>query len=143
MSKIFKLFVLSLCLFMISIPCFAGNLLQQEYETQKAAKVSSNPMTSNYTKEALLKNDYETYLNGGNSFYKELITQKEKQMKQRTANNLNLRYVDLMLKQYDLIVRSFNTNLFHLNKINVDDSEYSQLDNEVKLLIFSFNVLAD
>lgn len=138
MSKIFKLFVLSLCLFMISIPCFAGNLLQQEYETQKASEVSSNPMTSNYTKEALLKNDYEGYLNGGRSLFGMIRYIQEESPK----NSLDFKYADLMLKQYNMYVKTYNQKIFQLKKIIVDDTDYKLLKENTKEVISVFNLIA-
>lgn len=129
---IFTLFLL------IVNPVFAGNLLQQEYETQKASEVSRNPMTSNYTKEALLKNDYEGYLNGGRSLFGMIRYIQEESPK----NSLDFKYADLMLKQYNMYVKTYNQKIFQLKKIIVDDTDYKLLKENTKEVISVFNLIA-
>ena len=97
MSKIFKLFVLSLCLFMISIPCFAGNILQQQDELKFIQKVANNPLPTNYGKDYLIREDYYAYWNGKDSFYGHVINTLEDISKSNIPNKeLNIKYLKLL-----------------------------------------------
>lgn len=62
MSKIFRLFILSLCLLSLQLNCFAGNILQQEYETAKIQELAQEPTLHNMSKRGLIEDDYLGYL---------------------------------------------------------------------------------
>lgn len=142
MSKIYKLFVLLLCLLSLQLNCFAGNILQQEYEAQEASKVAKDATFHNMTAIGLIQDDYLHYLNGGGSLYGVLMYQKERLQKHPTSkNSLDLRYINLMIKKYDIIVKGMNPHLIKPNRIIVDDTEYKQLSEDVKRVMAGLNLM--
>lgn len=138
MKNLLLLFVL--CLF--SLPVFAGNLLQQEYEIKEAVKVTQDLSFHNLSKRGLLENDYQCYLNGGGSLYGVMKYEQERLQKITTPEkNLDLRYINLALKKYDLIIKNQNPHLVHPDKIIIDDKDYKILTDNTKSIIAGFNML--
>lgn len=138
MSKIYKLFVLLLCLLSLQLNCFAGNILQQEYETAKMQETAQESVFYNMSKESLLENDYQSYLNGGRSLYGYLLASVEENSK----SSLDFKYHNLMLKQYNMYIKTYNHQLFRLKKIIVDDTDYKLLKENTKEVISVFNLIA-
>lgn len=134
-----KQILLTILLLFLALPCFAGNLLQQEYETAKMEKAATNPIASLYSKSALFENDYLGYLNGWNSIFGELKNLQATLPK----NSLDYRYINLAVKQYEMAVKTYNRDVFSLKKIIIDDSDYKLLHDETKLNIGAFNFIAD
>lgn len=133
---IFVLFLL------IANPAFAGNLLQQEYETTKAVEISKDTSLYNKSAKGLIQDDYLHYLNGGGSLYGVLIYKKEQLEKNvKSTNSLDLRYVNLMIKKYDLVIKGINNHLVKPDKIVVDDVEYKQLSEDVKNVMAGLNLI--
>lgn len=133
-----KILVLLLCVVSLQLSCFAGNLLQQEYETAKMQEVAQEQTLYNASKESLLKNDYQAYLNSGRSLYGMIRYIQEESPK----NSLDFKYADLMLKQYDIYVKTYNQQLFKLKKIIADDTDYKLLKENTKEVIALFNLIA-
>lgn len=139
MKNLLLLFVL--CLF--SLPVFAGNLLQQEYETKEAVKFTQDLSFHNMSKRGLLENDYQGYLNGGRSLYGMLKYEQERLEKITTPEkNLDLRYINIMIKRYDTRIKAINSQLFNLQKIIVNDDEYKYLSKDTKVALAMFNLIA-
>lgn len=138
MSKIYKIFVLLLCLLSLQLNCFAGNILQQEYETAKMQETAQESVFYNMSKESLLENDYQSYLNGGRSLYGYLLASVEENSK----SSLDFKYHNLMLKQYNMYIKTYNHQLFRLKKIIIDDNDYKLLKEETKSVVAGFNLIA-
>lgn len=134
-----KLIILTLLLLTVN-PVFAGNLLQQEYETAKMSEMAQEPTFYNMSKERLFENDYQGYLNGGRSLYGYLLTAKEEA--EKTKNTIDLKYVNLMLNQYNTRVKTTNSGVFYLKRITVEDADYKKLSELVKDSLFFYNLMA-
>ena len=62
--------LLVIFLMFLALPCFAGNLLQQEDEVRFAREIAKAQETfPNYSKEFLIREDYNGYMNGKDSLY--------------------------------------------------------------------------
>lgn len=135
--KRFILLILSLLCFIS--PVFAGNLLQQEYETAKMSKIASDPSMLNYNKQSLLQDDYLVYLHNGNSILGDL----KKLQATLSKNSLDYRYINIAVQQYETTVRTYNQKMFYMKKIIIDDSDYQKLRAETKQAIGAYNFLAN
>ncbi len=126
---------------MLSIPCFAGNLLQQEFETAKMQEVAQQPALHNMSKRGLIEDDYLGYLNGKDSLYGVILYKKEELEKSSSpVKHINLRYLNLVLEGYNFVIKNKNPQMFQPNKIIVDDKDYRQLDEDIKSIISGFNM---
>ena len=132
-----KKIILTILILFLVLPCFAGNLLQQEYETAKMQELAQEPAFYNKTAKGLIEDDYLHYLNGGGSLYGVLKYGQEKLPK----DSLDLKYVNLMLTKYDIIIKNRNPQLIKPDKIIVDDEDYKRLSDEVKSDIAIFNLI--
>ena len=132
-----KLITIILLLLVIN-PVFAGNLLQQEFETKKQQEAAMDSRLYNISKEQLLYNDYIGYLNGQKAFYGGLVYG----LKNENKNSLDFKYINLMYQQYNARIQATNPQLFRLQKIIVDDDDYKLLKDETKEGIAAFNLLA-
>lgn len=132
-----KKIILTILLLFLALPCFAGNLLQQEYETAKMSEMAQEPAFYNLSKRGLIENDYSAYLNGGGSLYGVLKYKQGRLPK----NSLDLKYVNLILAKYDIIVKNRNSQLIQPDKIIVDDKDYKMLSDDVKSDIAVFNII--
>lgn len=132
-----KLIILAILVLFLALPCFAGNLMQQEYETAKMQELAQEPAFYNKTAKGLIEDDYLHYLNGGGSLYGVLKYGQEKLPK----DSLDLKYVNLMLTKYDIIIKNRNPQLIKPDKIIVDDEDYKRLSDEVKSDIAIFNLI--
>lgn len=132
-----KRIILTILILFLALPCFAGNVLQQEYETAKMAEMAQDPAYYNKTANGLIEDDYLHYLNGGGSLYGVLKYGQEKLPK----DSLDLKYVNLMLTKYDIIIKNRNPQLIKPDKIMVDDEDYKRLSDDVKSDIAIFNLI--
>lgn len=135
-----KKLILTILILFLALPCFAGNLLQQEYETKMAAELAKDPATANYTKEKLLENDYQGYLNGGRSLYGYILNLKKSA--KNTQNSTDLKYANLMQRHYDIRIKTNNSQLFNLQKITVEDKDYKKLSEVAKTCLYFYNLMA-
>ncbi len=137
-----KFFIVIISLFCLVSPVFAGNLLQQEYEAKEAGKVAQDAAFHNTTALGLIQDDYLHYLKGGGSLYGVLMYKKEQLEKNPASKkSLDLRYINLMLKKYDIIVKGINPHLIKPDRIIVDDTEYKQLSEDVKRVMAGLNLM--
>lgn len=132
-----KRIILTILLLFLALPVFAGNLLQQEYETAKMSEMAQEPTFYNLSKRGLIENDYSAYLNGGGSLYGVLKYKQGRLPK----NSLDLKYVNLILAKYDIIVKNRDSQLIQPDKIIVDDKDYKMLSDDVKSDIAVFNII--
>ncbi len=147
MSKIFKLFVLSLCLFMISIPCFAGNILQQQDELKFVQKFANYPLPIHYGKDYLIREDYYGYFQGKNSGYGYVVNTLEDISKSNVPNkDLNIKYLTLLKTKIETIVKLQNNSIDNnmrrnaaSQKIIIEDDDYKKLSSDVRDLIIMLN----
>lgn len=136
-----KVLILMLCLFCFIPPAFAGNILQQEYETAKMAELAQEPAFYNMSKRGLIEDDYLGYLNGKDSLYGVILYKKEELEKtSSTVKHINLRYLNLVLEGYNFVIKNKNPQMFQPEKIIVDDKDYRQLDEDIKSIISGFNM---
>ncbi len=132
-----KRIIITILILFLALPCFAGNLLQQEYETAKMSEMAQEPAFYNLSKRGLIENDYSAYLNGGGSLYGVLKYKQGRLPK----NSLDLKYVNLILAKYDIIVKNRNSQLIQPDKIIIDDKDYKMLSDDVKSDIAVFNII--
>lgn len=135
-----KFVILLISLLCLVSPALAGNVLQQQYETARMAEMAQETSFFNLSKERLLENDYQGYLNGGRSLYGYLLTAKEDALKAK--NEIDLKYINLMLNQYNIRVKTVNSNIFYLQTIKVDDEDYRNLSDLTKLCLYFHNLMA-
>lgn len=129
--------ILTILFLFLSLPTFAGNLLQQEYETAKMFEMAQDPIFYNKTAKGLIEDDYLTYLNGGDSIYGLMKNQQKKLPK----DSLDLKYINLMITKYDIIVKNLNPQLVKPNRIIVDDEDYKKLSDDVKKIMAGLNLI--
>lgn len=134
-----KKLIITLLLLSLSLPAFAGNLLQQEYETAKMQKIATDPSMLNFNKQSLLQDDYLTYLHNGNSILGDL----KKLQTTLPKNSLDYRYINLAVQKYETVVKTYNQQMFPMGKIIIDDSDYKLLRPETKQAIGAYNFLAN
>ena len=133
-----KKFLILILFLLIVNPVFAGNLLQQEYETARMFKMAQDPIFYNKTAKGLIEDDYLTYLNnGGDSIYG-LMKNKQKKL---PKDSLDLKYINLMIAKYDIIVKNLNPQLVKHDRIIVDDEDYKKLSDDVKKIIAGLNFI--
>lgn len=132
-----KRIIITILLLFLALPCFAGNVLQQEYETAKMAEMAQDPAFYNKTAKGLIEDDYLHYLNGGGSLYGVLKYKQEKLPK----DSLDLKYVNLMLARYDIIIKNINPQLVKPDRIIIEDDDYKKLSDDVKSVMSGFNLI--
>lgn len=132
-----KRIILTILLLFLALPCFAGNLLQQEYETTKMAEMAQSPAFYNKTAKGLIEDDYLHYLNGGGSLYG-VLRHKQQNLPE---DSLDLKYVNLMLARYDIIIKNINPQLVKPDRIIVEDDDYKKLSDDVKSVLSGFNLI--
>ena len=136
-----KRIILTILLLFLALPCFAGNLLQQEYETAKMQELAQEPAFYNISKRGLIEDDYLGYLNGKGSLYGVILYKKEELEKVTVpTKSIDLRYINLVLQKYNFIIKNKNPQLLAPDKIIVDDNDYKNLDKDVKDIISGFNL---
>lgn len=129
----------------LALPCFAGNLLQQEDEVRFAREIAKAQETfPNYSKEFLIREDYNGYMNGKDSLYGLVVNTMEDISKTNILNKeLNLHYLKLAKDKLQIIAttpQSSNINPAK-SKIVIDDTDYKKLDKQVKTVILSVNLV--
>lgn len=132
-----KRIIITILLLFLALPCFAGNLLQQEYETAKMSEMAQEPAFYNMSKRGLIEDDYNAYMNGGGSMYGVFKYKQENLPK----DSLDLKYVNLVLAKYDIIVKNINPQIIKPEKIIIDDEDYKRLSDDVKSDIALFNLI--
>lgn len=132
-----KRIILIISVIFLMLPAFAGNLLQQEYETAKMTETAQDPAFYNKTTKGLIEDDYLHYLNGGGSLYG-VLKYKQKNL---PKDSLNLKYVNLMLAKYDIIIKNINPQLVKPDRIIVEDDDYKKLSDEIKSVMSGFNLI--
>lgn len=132
-----KVLILMLCLFCFIPPVLAGNILQQEYETAKMQELAQEPAFYNKTAKGLIEDDYLHYLNGGGSLYG-VLKYKQKNL---SKDSFDLKYVNLMLAKYDIIIKNINPQLVKPDRIIVEDDDYKKLSDDVKSDMAIFNLI--
>ncbi len=131
--------LLVIFLMFLALPCFAGNLLQQEDEVRFAREiVAEDQNSSQYSKEFLLQDDYRGYLQGKDSLYGAILYALDELPK----NSIDYKYLDIASKKYELAIKNNNAQLFKLQKIIIDDIEYKQLKKNTRVLITCYNIIA-
>lgn len=134
-----KRIIITILLLFLALPGFAGNVLQQEYETAKMQTAYKNPVLLNMTKYDLFENDYLGYLNGAKSIFGELKNLQATLPK----NSLDYRYINLAVQQYEMAAKTYNQHLFSMKKIIIDDDDYKNLKNDTKVNIGAYNFIAN
>lgn len=132
-----KRIILIISVIFLMLPAFAGNILQQEYETAKMAEMAQDPVFYNKTTKGLIEDDYLHYLNGGGSLYG-VLKYKQKNL---PKDSLNLKYVNLMLAKYDIIIKNINPQLVKPDRIIVEDDDYKKLSDDIKSVMSGFNLI--
>lgn len=129
----------------LSLPCFAGNLLQQEDEVRFAREIAkAQEDFPNYPKQYLIKQDYEAYFNGGDSIYGEIVNMIKDISKINMPNKeLNLDYLKLIRNKMQIIATiPQNSNINPVqSKIIIEDNDYKKLDKKVREIIIFANIL--
>lgn len=147
MSKIFRLFILSLCLLSLQLNCFAGNVLQQQDELKFVQKRANDPIPIHYGKDYLIREDYYGYWNGKNSVYGYVVNTLEDISKSNIPNKeLNIKYLKLLKNKIETIVKLQNNTIDNnmrknsaSQKIIVDDEDYKNLSTDVQDIIIMCN----
>lgn len=136
-----KIVILLISLFCFISPVFAGNLMQQEYETAKMQELAQEPAFYNMSKRGVIEDDYYGYLNGKDSLYGVILYKKDELEKVTTPDkSIDLRYINLVLQKYDFIIKNKNPQLLAPDKIIVDDEDYKNINKDVKDIISGFNL---
>lgn len=138
--------LLIIFLMFLSLPCFAGNLLQQEDEVRFVREMTKEQQETfpNYPKQYLIKQDYEAYFNGGDSFYGEIANTIKDISKTNIPNKeLNLDYLKLVRNKMQIIsTMPQNSNINPVqSKIIIEDNDYKKLDKKVREIIIFANIL--
>ena len=136
-----KRIIITILILFLALPCFAGNLLQQEYETAKMSEMAREPVFYNISKRGLIEDDYLGYLNGKGSLYGVILYKKEELEKVTTPDkSIDLRYTNLVLQKYNFIIKNKNPQLLAPDKIIIDDNDYKSINKDVKDIISGFNL---
>lgn len=145
-----KRIISTILIIFLALPCFAGNVLQQQDELKLIQTHFSKtyvPVKSDSV--YLIKEDYQVYLEKGDSLYGR-FTETFNDIKKSNIPNkqLNLKYLGLLLNKLNTVIgvqdSSFNNQMFTnagLSKIIIDDSDYVKLTPKVKEYINSSNIM--
>ena len=142
-----KRIILTILVLFLALPCFAGNLLQQQDEINFIQKVANDPLPTQYGKDYLIREDYYGYWNGKDSLYGEIVNTLDDISKTNISNkDLNIKYLTLIKTKIETIVKLQNNtidNNMRLNaarqKIIIDDEDYKKLIKDVQRLIIMSN----
>ncbi len=130
--------LLVIFLILLSLPCFAGNLLQQEDEVRFAREIAKEP-APNYSKEFLIRQDYMSYINGKNALYGYVVNGIEDAHKFKNPT-LNQRYLKLIKNKIDNVLTASGNVNYNLTRIDIDDTDYEKLSDDTKRTICVFNI---
>ncbi len=131
-----KLLVIFLMFFSVTLLC--GNLLQQEDEVRFAREMAKEPAL-NYSKEFLIREDYNGYMNGKNALYGYVVNGIEDAHKFKNPT-LNQRYLKLIKNKIDNVLASSGNINYNLTRIDIDDTDYEKLSDDTKRTICVFNI---
>lgn len=143
-----KKFIITLLLLSLSLPAFAGNLLQQEDEARFANQMIKNGDVLPSDKVYLIKEDYYVYLHKGDSTYGLILNLIDEYQASNIPNkDLNIRYLKLLKAKIDNVVSVQDTSLdggkalkSSLSKIIIDDNDYKKLDKKIREGVTVVNV---
>ena len=145
-----KRIIITILLLFLALPCFAGNVLQQQDEL----KLLQTHFNKNYfpvraDKIYLIKEDYQVYLSHGDSIYGRIVESIVDIKKSNIPNKqLNLNYLELLLNKLNTVINiqdsTFNNQRFTnaaLAKIIIDDDDYSKLTPKVREHLNKGNII--
>lgn len=118
------------------MPVFAGDL-QYNWESN-FIKIESLDKINSVNPDKIVNDDYNAYLNNGKSFYGYILYIKQ-QYQDLPDTNLNKKYADMLFNNYHLRLKAVNTNTYLVGIIDIPDSEYQRLDDDIKMFICIFN----
>lgn len=144
-----KRIILVILVLFLALPCFAGNLMQQEYEAQFVNQMIKNGDVIPSDKAYMIKEDYYVYLRKGDSTYGLILNLIDKYQTSNIPNkDLNIRYLKLVKSKMDNVVAIKDTSLdggkalkTSLSKIIIDDDDYKKLDKSIREGITAINVM--
>ncbi len=141
-----KFFIFLVSLFCLTTPAIAGNVLQQQDEVKFVQKVANKPLPNHYGKDYLIREDYYTYFNGGESTYGLLLYYIDEAKKNK--NVVDLKYLNLAKSKIETVAKLQNNDIdsrMRINSINkkviIEDTDYQKLSKDVKDLITMINFL--
>ena len=143
-----KKIVFTILILFLTLPCFAGNLLQQNDELEYVQKNGMLPTPIYYKKDYLVREDYYGYLHGKNSVYGYIINTLEDISKSNIPHkDLNIKYLNLAKTKIETIVKLKNNDIdnnMRLNAVNkkivIDDADYTKLSDETKQIMIMCNI---
>ena len=144
-----KRIILTILILFLALPCFAGNVLQQQDELKFVQKVANDPLPTQYGKDYLIREDYYGYLNGKDSLYGSVVNYlKDLSKSNLPYKDLNIKYLSLLKSKIETIVNLQNNSIDNNMRVNaacqriiVDDKDYNSLSNTSKELINAYNVI--
>lgn len=144
-----KRIIITILILFLSLPCFAGNVLQQQDELKFVQKVANDPLPTQYGKDYLIREDYYGYLNGKDSLYGSVVNYlKDLSKSNLPYKDLNIKYLSLLKSKIETIVNLQNNSIDNNMRVNaasqriiVDDKDYNSLSNTSKELINIYNVI--
>ena len=144
-----KRIILTILIIFLALPCFAGNLLQQEYETKFVNQMIKQGDVIPSDKVYLIKEDYYVYLHKGDSTYGLILNLIDEYQASNIHNkDINIRYLKLLKSKIDNVVAIKDTSLdggkalkSSLSKIVIEDNDYKKLDKKIREGITSINIL--
>ena len=144
-----KRIIITILILFLALPCFAGNLLQQQDELKFVQKVANDPLPTHYGKDYLIREDYYGYHNGKDSLYGSVVNYLEDLSKSNLPyKDINIKYLSLLKSKIDTIVKLQNNSIDNNMRVNsasqriiVDDKDYNSLSNTSKELINAYNVI--
>lgn len=144
-----KRIILTILILFLALPCFAGNVLQQQDELKFVQKVANDPLPTQYGKDYLIREDYYGYLNGKDSLYGSVVNYlKDLSKSNLPYKDLNIKYLSLLKSKIETIVNLQNNSIDNNMRVNaacqriiVDDKDYNSLSNTSKELINIYNVI--
>lgn len=126
---------LIIILMLICLPCMAGEL-QNYFEAPIKSSFAHD--TKGLTKKQLIKDDFQTYLNGGETLYGVLLFAKDEALSKK--ENKRLKYITMAISQYDCLLK-YSEQQCKASSINISDEEYRTLDESFRQIIGASNAL--
>lgn len=125
-ANLFKI-IFTFFLIIFSLPVFANNSLQNEYEKDFSLQ---NSMTL-----SLINNDFQAYYNGGGSMYGYLLYAKDEYREKNKA--LDVLYITKIIDSWKQAYN--NQSEKYLNYIRIDDKDFCKLEADTKRFISIYN----
>lgn len=135
-----NLFILLLSFVLFAVPVFAGDL-QYDWETsfsKTAVMTTASDKLDNLNPDVIVADDYKGYLDGKNSMYGAFLAVQE-QFEELPDTNLNKKYSNLLIDKYHNRLKAISTHTYLAGVIDVPDSEYKILKENLKQLIAIYN----